>query len=68
MQYGLKGSADLTGITNLGIRLEIEIKTGKSVQSEAQKNFMEMIRAQNGIYIVCRENDFEKVIDNVLRV
>ena len=68
LSYGLKGSADITGITDQGIRIEIEIKTGKAVQSDAQKNFMEMIRSKNGIYIVCRENDFKEVINNVFRI
>ena len=68
LSYGLKGSADITGITEQGIRIEIEIKTGKSVQSEAQRNFMNMIRSKGGIYIVCRELDYQEVINNVFRI
>lgn len=53
-KYGLKGSADITGILQNGKRLEIEIKTGNAVQSPQQKNFAAMIQKFNGHYFVCR--------------
>lgn len=52
IRYGLVGCADITGILNGGIRLEIEIKTGKAVQSPQQLVFERMIRKFDGIYIV----------------
>lgn len=61
---GVDGQADITGIANiehivtggpLGLRLEIEVKSGKDTLSEAQMNFRGMIRSLGGIYIVARD-------------
>jgi len=55
LSFGLVGSADITGvIKGSGRRIEIEVKTGKAVQSPDQINFMNMIRKFNGIYILAR--------------
>ncbi len=48
--FGLPGQADLTGIYR-GLRLEIEVKD-KTVQSEKQRHFAEMILKQGGVYIL----------------
>ena len=65
MKFGKKGSADITGIlyielkpgVKLGLRLEIEVKTGKGVQSKDQILFMNMIHSMGGIYYVARDVD-----------
>lgn len=68
VNYGFKGSADITGISDKGIRIEIEIKTGKAVQSTSQKSFMKMITERGGIYLLCHEDDYKEVIDSVFRI
>ena len=70
-RYCLKGSSDIIGISNSGIFVGIEIKTGKAVQSAPQKNFQRMVEKQKGLYIVVRsveEFDMlkEKLIQYVL--
>lgn len=55
--FGLKGSADLSGILCDGIRLEVEVKSGNARQNEAQENFEKMIRTFGGIYMVVRSSD-----------
>lgn len=59
--YGLPGSADITGILtnarNLGLRLEIEVKTGNAVQSKKQKAFEKMILDRGGLYLLARSVD-----------
>lgn len=59
-RYGLNGAADLSGILPNGKRLEIEIKTGKAVQSKDQKTFMQMIRNKEGIYILITDQKLLK--------
>ena len=54
IRYGLKGSADITGIMPWGQRVEIEVKTGKATQKENQESFEKMILKNNGIYFVGR--------------
>lgn len=54
IRYGLKGSADITGILITGRRLEIEVKTGNATQQVNQKNYEAMIKKFGGIYIVAR--------------
>ncbi len=50
--------ADISGIlthkSGLGLRLEIEIKTGSARQTTEQKNFEKMIKSLGGIYFVAR--------------
>ena len=57
VRFSVPGAADLTGILSDGKRLEIECKTADGKQSEAQRNFGEMITKQGGIYIVARSID-----------
>lgn len=54
IRYGLKGSADITGILIGGRRLEIEVKTGNAVQAENQIRFAKMIQKYGGYYHVAR--------------
>ncbi len=60
---GINGQADITGIvkvepyhihSDMGLRLEIEVKAEKDRQSAAQKAFEKMIKDHGGIYIVAR--------------
>ena len=53
-RYGLKGSADIIGLTSQGQFLAVEIKTGKAVQNKAQKGFQKAIESRNGIYKIIR--------------
>lgn len=56
IHYGLKGSADITGIIQpSGQRLEIEVKTGSARQTKEQRNFGAMVNRFGGIYIVARD-------------
>lgn len=59
ISYGLKGSADVTGIlktlpTGAGIRLEVECKSGKAIQLPRQVRFETMINKFGGLYILYR--------------
>jgi hypothetical protein len=54
IKYGLMGCADITGLMIDGRRLEVEVKTGKAMQSEQQKLFERMILSKGGIYFVAR--------------
>lgn len=57
VRYGLIGCADITGIMVGGKRIEIEVKTGKAVQSDEQKFFESMIKMMGGIYFVAHSID-----------
>ena len=59
VRFGLKGQADISGIMEGGPRLEIEVKTSKGVQSQAQKDYDQMITKFGGIYLLAR--DYETV-------
>lgn len=65
--YGLKGSADITGIilckSGIGVRLEVECKTGTGRLRVEQKNFRDMILAMGGLHIEAR--DVESVVAEV---
>jgi predicted porin len=54
MQFGLKGSADITGLLKSGRRLEIEVKDRLGKQSKEQIEFQAMIENSNGLYILAR--------------
>lgn len=55
IRYGFKGSADVSGITLDGKRLEVECKTGKARQQQNQKDFQAMIERWGGIYIIAKD-------------
>lgn len=70
VQFGLPGSADITGImlskkTGFGVRVEIEVKVGRDKQRESQKNFESMIVKFGGFYFVA-SNDASAI--NFLKV
>ena len=65
MHFGLKGSADITGILKTGIRLEIEVKDKTGKQSPEQIEFQRMIEKNNGLYILARSVD--DVIDKLFK-
>lgn len=69
IRYGLIGSGDISGIIITGIRLEIEVKTGKAVQSPQQKNFQAMIEHMGGIYILAHSvsEAYDKLLE-ILRI
>lgn len=54
IRYGLKGSADITGILRDGRRLEVEIKTGNAKQMAHQEVFQTVINSMGGVYFVAR--------------
>lgn len=58
VDYGVKGMADISGLlrvrSGLGVRLEIEIKTGSARQEPDQKNFERMVKSLGGFYYVAR--------------
>lgn len=55
IHYGLVGCADISGILRGGKRIEIEVKTGKAVQTVEQKAFQKIIGDFGGIYYVARD-------------
>jgi hypothetical protein len=63
VRYGTVGSADISGVIRGGTRLEVEVKTGRGVQSKNQLAFEKMITAMGGLYIVAR--DVETVVNRV---
>jgi hypothetical protein len=66
-RYGLVGSSDIIGISNKGIFVGIEIKTGTtSVQSKPQKAFQRMIEKQNGLYFLIRSEEQFNILLEVL--
>jgi hypothetical protein len=54
IKYGLKGSADITGILIDGRRLEVEVKTGEAEQHGSQPHFEKMILEMGGVYFIAR--------------
>jgi hypothetical protein len=60
VRAGQPGQGDISGIimiAGVGVRLEIEIKTGSDKQKKKQKCFGEMIIKHGGIYLVARDFD-----------
>ena len=53
---GTKGSADISA-TIFGRSIKIEIKYGRDVQSNAQKEYQQSIEQAGGIYIIVRDFD-----------
>lgn len=63
IRFGLKGSADILGITSDGRFLAIECKTGKARQTKQQRAFMAMIMRMGGRYLLCY--DAQDVVDEI---
>ena len=63
VRFGVPGQADLTGMLNNGIRLEIEVKADDGVQSDEQIDYQNMIQKFGGVYILARSvDDVRKVL------
>jgi hypothetical protein len=52
--YGLKGCADIIGMTSNGTFVAVEIKTGKAVQNKHQLAFEKAVKKRFGIYQIIR--------------
>lgn len=52
--FGIRGQADLSGILEGGVRLEVECKTDVGRQSKSQRIFQSVIEKYGGVYIVAR--------------
>ena len=57
IKFGLKGSADILGLTKDGLFLAVEIKVNNDKQSTEQINFMNMVINHLGIYLLIKEED-----------
>ena len=53
---GTKGTADISA-TMRGRSVKIEVKYGRDVQSDAQKQYQEMIEKAGGVYQIVRDFD-----------
>jgi hypothetical protein len=60
--YGLKGSADIIGMSPTGKFLAIEVKSETGKQSDSQKEFEKKVLENNGVYLLVHSakelNDF----------
>lgn len=54
VSFGLVGSADVIGIGPGGRFLAVECKSDTGRQSEAQRNFQQMVESMGGLYILAR--------------
>ena len=57
IRFGLKGCADIIGLTSSGKFLAVECKFRKGKQSDHQKTFQQHIEAHNGMYFLVRGID-----------
>lgn len=57
IRYGLRGSADILGITPSGRFIAVECKQKGNKQTEYQIEFQERITQKSGIYIVAYGTD-----------
>jgi hypothetical protein len=57
---GTKGTADISATIN-GKSVKIEVKYGRDVQSDAQKQYQQKIETAKGIYYIAR--DFDSFIE-----
>ncbi len=53
---GTKGTADISA-TIRGMSVKIEVKYGRDIQSDAQKQYQEMIEKAGGVYIIVKSFD-----------
>ena len=66
IKFGLKGSADILGITSDGLMLAIECKSGNAKLSKQQLAFRHMLDMMGGRYYVCRDaEDMYEVINSL---
>lgn len=67
VRFGVPGQADISGIlAPSGRRIEIETKTARGRQSQAQKKWQAMIEKFGGVYVVARSvEDVRRVLGEV---
>ena len=64
MKFGVKGMPDLYGfipVAGVAVFTGIEIKTGKAVLTQEQKDMQGIIQSLGGIYVVGREEIYETI-------
>lgn len=66
LRFGKVGAADVLGCLGDGRLIACEIKVGRDRLSDAQRDFKEQVQARGGIYVICRENDWQDVLGAVL--
>ena len=54
MRFGKQGSPDIIGLTQKGLFLGIEVKSGNKKQTEQQIEFQEAVETRGGVYMVAR--------------
>jgi len=52
-----KGCGDIRCLTNKGVTIEIEVKSGKDRQSPDQKEYQKKLEAMGGIYLIAKTWD-----------
>lgn len=64
VQAGVDGQGDISGIAGVkiggilvGVRCELEVKSGRDAMRQSQKAFQAMISRHGGLYLVCRDVD-----------
>lgn len=57
VRFGVPGQADISGIMQGGMRIEIEAKTATGRQSDDQKRWQAMIEKFGGAYCLARSVD-----------
>lgn len=60
VRFGIPGQADLRCVID-GFAVEVEVKTTKGKQSDAQRRYEKAVERAGGIYLVCR--DWEECLD-----
>lgn len=55
LQFGLKGSADIMGVTKNGIFFAIEVKDWKGKPTPEQKAFEKKVNNNNAVYVLARD-------------
>jgi hypothetical protein len=59
------GAADISGITRLGIRLELELKTRHGRRTPEQKNWVAFIERFGGVYVLVTYDDRLPLAENL---
>lgn len=63
IRYGHPGSGDIIGLLPDGRFLSVECKTATGKQSNAQKQFQEIIERNSGVYVLARStSDLERAL------
>ncbi len=66
IRFGREGAADVTGVAyvapGIGLRLEVEAKTGSGTPSANQRAFRAMMDRFGGIYVLCHAQTIDDAI------